>query len=465
DPSIDEHPAIGIGPFEWTGPLYESWPPKTHQNLLGDCNLENGTLEQAEAVFREFLPKAFRRPVTDEEIARPLNLVEKTLASGRPFSEALRVGLESVLCSPNLLFLRERNHGGERVSNYELASRLSYFLWNSTPDQLLLNAAAKGQLSKPNILSQEIERMLQDPKSDRFVRNFTGQWLKLREINATTPDSKLYKEFDEVLQVSMVRESQSFFDHLLTENLPITNFLDSDFAMLNRRLAEHYEVEGVKGMEMQPISLPADHVRGGVLTQGAVLKVTANGTNTSPVMRGVWVLENVLGKHIPPPPPNIEGIEPDIREATTIREKLDLHRNSGSCASCHQYIDPPGFALETFDPIGGFRENYLQFKVNSKHPDKGWGTVVEAKPVDASGEFATGEQFATFEDFRALLVADSSPFAYCLTDRLATYALGREMGFSDREALREIVAKTKEEGNGFRTLIHNIITSPLFSQP
>tara|TARA_R110002096_G_scaffold4501_49_gene21378 strand:+ start:3771 stop:6092 length:2322 start_codon:yes stop_codon:yes gene_type:complete len=465
NPSIDEHAAVGIGPFAWTGPLYESWPPPSHQNLLGDCDLETGTLEDAETVFRKFLPRAFRRPVTEAEIARPVALVKKAIDAGRPFSESLRVGLESILCSPNLLFLRETSHEQDRISDYELASRLSYFLWNSTPDQVLLDHAANGELSNPTHLSQEVERMLNHPKSDRFVENFTGQWLKLREINATTPDGKLYKEFDEVLQVSMIAESQAFFDHLLTENLPLTNFLDSDFAMLNRRLANHYGIDGVEGFAMQPVALPPGHVRGGVLTQGAVLKVTANGTNTSPVMRGVWVLENVLGKHIPPPPPNIEGIEPDIREATTIREKLDLHRNSESCASCHQYIDPPGFALESFDPIGSYRENYLQFKVNPKFADKGWGSVVKAKPVDASGQFATGEAFATFQEFRALLLEDSETFAACLTDRLATYALGREMGFSDREALHSIVSKTRAEGNGFRTLIHNLISSPLFSQP
>jgi hypothetical protein len=206
-------------------------------------------------------------------------------------------------------------------------------------------------------------------------------------------------------------------------------------------------------------------VRGGILTQAAVLKVTANGTNTSPVLRGVWVLENVLGKHLPPPPPNIAGIEPDIREATTVREQLDLHRNSESCAGCHRYIDPPGFALESFDPVGAFRTHYLRFAVNAEHADKGWGRVVASKPVDASGELPTGERFQTMEEFKSLLLAESDRFAFALTERLATYALGREMGFSDREALAAIASKTKAEGNGFRTLVRNLVLSPLFAKP
>jgi hypothetical protein len=215
---------------------------------------------------------------------------------------------------------------------------------------------------------------------------------------------------------------------------------------------------------MQAVNLPADSVRGGVMTQAAVLKVTANGTNTSPVMRGLWVLENLLGKHVPPPPPNTAGIEPDIREATTIREQLDLHRDAESCAGCHQYIDPPGFALESFDPVGAYREQYLQFKVNQEHADKGWGTVVKAKPVDPSGELASGETFATIDEFKELLLADADRFARCLTDRLATYALGRELGFSDRDEI-DAIAKGDATATGLRTLIRRIVLSPLFTRP
>lgn len=464
DPTKGENAGVGWSAVEITGPIIEHWPPASHTGLLGDVDLEKGTLEDAKAILERFMPKAYRRPITEAELSRPLALVGSALEEGRAFLPSLRIGLEAVLCSPNFLFLREEK-GSDRINEFELASRLSYFLWNSMPDESLFAVARDGKLSDPETLAGEVERLLKDPRSDRFAENFTGQWLKLREINETTPDRKLYDEFDELLQISMVRESKTFFRKLLDDDLAITNFLDSDFAMLNNRLAENYEIEGVEGLALRPVTLPADSVRGGVLTQGAVLKVTANGTNTSPVMRGIWVLENILGKHLPPPPPNIAGIEPDIREATTIREKLALHANVESCSGCHQYIDPPGFALESFDPIGRYRERYLQFKLNEKFPEKGWGTVVEAKEVDASGVITSGEEFDGIREFKALLLASEQVFAKCLTDRIATYALGREMGFSDREEILNIVRKTAADGNGFRTLISNVVTSPIFQQP
>ncbi|MDF1815208.1 MAG: DUF1592 domain-containing protein, partial [Verrucomicrobiales bacterium] len=457
EPKIEKDAAIGFSSVTLTGPLYETWPPEQHTDLLGTIDPEFGRLDDAKQIFEKLMPRAYRRPVDDEDVARPVKLVREALATGRSFEESLRLGLESILCSPNLLFLRE-DKTEKLIDEYELASRLSFFLWNSMPDGDLFESARTGILSDPATLQAQVDRMLQDHKSSRFVENFTGQWLKLREIEATTPDSKLYSGFDEVLQISMVDESLFFFRKLLDDDLPITNFIDSRFLMLNRRLARHYDIPGVEGLEVKPVDIPDDSVRGG-------LKVTANGTNTSPVMRGVWVLENILGKHIPPPPPNIAGIEPDIREATTIREQLDLHRNAESCAGCHQYIDPPGFALESFDPIGGYRERYLQFKVNPQHADKGWGSVVKAKPVNASGKFANGDSFEDIKQFKALLLANSDQFASCLTERLATYALGRELGFSDREPIRQIVEQTKAEGNGFRTLIKNLVISPLFSQP
>lgn len=464
DPTEGKNPGIGWSPVEITGPLVDEWPPESHRRLLGDVDWNSGTLDDAREILRRFLPKAYRRPITEAELERPLRLVRRAIEEDRPFLDSLRVGLEASLCSPNFLFLRE-SAGDERISEYELASRLSYFLWNSLPDDTLLSYAEAGTLSKSETLADEVERMLSDEKSERFVKNFTDQWLKLRDINKTTPDRKLYADFDELLQISMVRESRAFFRELLRENLPITNFVDSDFAMLNKRLAENYGIGGVGGLELQKVSLPDDSVRGGVLTQGAVLKVTANGTNTSPVIRGVWVLENIFGKHLPPPPPNIAGIEPDIRDATTVREQLDAHRDAESCAACHQYIDPPGFALENFDPIGRYRENYLQFKVNEKFAEKGWGTVVDGKKVDASGTMADGDAFGDVREFKRHLLEDEETFARCFTDRIATYALGRVMGFSDRQSINSIMEASRADGNGFRTLIVHLVTSPLFKKP
>lgn len=468
EPARAQVPGVGFSAVEITGPLNETWPPTSHTRLMGDASLESGSLADAEAVLKRFLPRAFRRPVSDEEVARYRRLIESRLDAGQTFDESLRVGLAAVLCSPSFLFLREDSRpSAGKLAGPEIAARLSYFLWSSLPDESLIQAAAAGHLATPERRSAEAERLLADPKLERFVRHFTGQWLKLREIDATTPDTKLYKGFDEWLKVSMVRETQGFFRHVLTNNLGIENFLGSDFAVLNRRLAEHYQlpVDGVPWLEPAVVPLPPGSPRGGVLTQGAVLKVTANGTNTSPVIRGVWVAENILGRRIPPPPPNIAGIEPDIRSATTIREQLDLHREAESCKGCHQYFDPPGFALESFDPVGGWREFYRRFQVNEQHADKGWGSVVNGKPVDASGELSTGEAFGGFPAFQRLLLEDSTAFAHCLTEKLLTYALGREMGFADRPEIDRIAARAKASGNGFKTLIQEVAASELFIHP
>jgi hypothetical protein len=231
--------------------------------------------------------------------------------------------------------------------------------------------------------------------------------------------------------------------------------------MLNQRLARHYGIEGVRGLALRKVALPPNSVRGGVLTQAGVLKVTANGTNTSPVMRGVWVLENILGEGTPPPPPNTGGIEPDVRGAITIRQQLDQHRHVESCNSCHRKIDPPGFALESFDPIGDFRSNYLRFVVSN--PEKGWGSVQPGAKVDASGTMATGEAFAEIREFKKLLVERRDAFARCLAEKLLTYGLGREMGFSDRDDIAAITRQVEAQGNGLRTLIHAIVKSETFA--
>lgn len=466
DASSGEFPGVGFGPVEVTGPLFDQWPPASHQKLIGDVDLKSGTLIDAERILREFIPRAFRRPATDAEIARYVALVKQRIATGRSFETSLKAGLVAVICSPNFLYLSETTAvGSAEISDYELASRLSYFLWSSMPDTELLECARAQTLHLPKTLHVQVKRLLNDPRRDRFIADFTGQWLRLRQIDATTPDARVYAEFDEFLKASMVAESEGFFRTLLQEDLSIRNFLDSDFAMLNARLARHYGIEGVQGVEIRKTMLPKDSVRGGALTQGAVLKVTANGTNTSPVVRGVWVLENFLGQTMPPPPPNVGGIEPDIRGATTIREQLDKHRSVESCDVCHRHIDPPGFALESFDPVGKFRQQYLKFYVEPQFADKGWGKVITAGNVDPSGELSTGDKFADVKDFKKLLLQKEDLFARCLTEKLTTYALGRELGFSDREAIDDILKKNAAEDRGLRSLVHAIVESPLFVRP
>jgi len=313
--------------------------------------------------------------------------------------------------------------------------------------------------------------MLADPKSQRFVENFTGQWLDLREIDFTQPDENLYPEFDELLKLSMVEESHRFFAALLEEDLPLQNLIDADFTFLNQRLAEHYGIPGVPGQAFRKVTLPADSVRGGVLTQASLLKVTANGTTTSPVLRGAWVLERLLGQQVPPPPDNIPAVEPDIRGATTLREQLALHQQAASCAVCHRQIDPPGFALEHFDVIGRWRDRYRTLGEGDR-PDYArdphtyrWVRFRYGAPVDASGTTADGQAFRDIHDFKRLLLADERAIILSFTRQLATYALGRPLGFSDREELARLVDATIAPQAGLRSLLHRLVQSPLFRSP
>ena len=311
--------------------------------------------EDIERIVGDFVARAFRRPVGDELVQPFVDLALARLDAGNSFEESVRAGVTAVLCSPHFLLLNKE----PEVDNFALASRLSYFLWSSMPDEELLSLASEGKLSDPVVRKAQVARMLGDPRIDRFVENFTGQWLDLRDIEFTTPDAKLYPEFDELLLRSMLAETHGFFRHILNENLSVLNFVDSDFACLNQRLADHYYLPRLRGHEeFRIVNLPEDSIRGGVLAQGSVLKVTANGTSTSPVLRGLWVLENILGRPSLPPPPGVPAVEPDIRGATTIREQLAKHREDENCARCHARIDPPGFALEEFNAIGGVRDWY-----------------------------------------------------------------------------------------------------------
>jgi hypothetical protein len=306
--------------------------------------------------------------------------------------------------------------------------------------------------------------MINDPKIERFVNNFTGQWLDLREIEFTTPDKKLYPEYDELLLRSMLAETRGFFRHILENDLTVLNFIDSDFAVLNQRLATHYGIPGVRGHEQfRVISLPEDCIRGGVLTQAGVLKVTANGTNTSPVIRGVWVLDNLLGQPAPPPPPGVPAVEPDIRGATTIRQQLDLHRKNSSCARCHVRIDPPGFALEQFDVIGGQREWYRSLGNTGERVPKVYYRV--GPPVEKGGEMANGREFADFVEFRQLLLEDPDTIARALAKKLLIYGCGRPVTKADQAAV-DAVAKAAGKNNcGLRSMIHAVVDSELFHRP
>ncbi|MCS5631896.1 MAG: DUF1588 domain-containing protein, partial [Pirellulaceae bacterium] len=299
----------------------------------------------------------------------------------------------------------------------------------------------------------------------RFLKDFCDAWLNLRELDFTVPDKRLFPEFDRYLRESMEQETYAYLQTCLLENLAIESVVKSDFAMLNDRLADHYGIDGVTGSEIRKVTLPQDNIRGGFLSQAAVMKVSANGTNTSPVVRGVYVSQRILGIHPSPPPPNINGIEPDIRGAQTLREILTKHRDVESCQNCHRLIDAPGFALENFNPIGGFRDYYRSVGDGEKVVIYVRGRKTQyriGRDVDASGELINGREFDGYRQFRDQLASDPERLATTFVRKLLTFATGRELGFSDRDEIARIVASTKASRYGMRDLLLASVTSTIF---
>ncbi|WP_397384760.1 DUF1592 domain-containing protein [Prosthecobacter sp.] len=481
----DERAMVGgiCAVVEWVeieGPLHEQWPPRGHQLLYGDLPLQPAnpkaptkdlrvvsTQPEADArrLLSAFLPKVFHRPVTEEEVNERLELVKEQMQKGRRFDEALRAAYKMALCSPKFLFLQEKVGA---LDDHALASRLSYGLWSTAPDDELTNLATQKKLHEPATLRAQTERMLASPKAKHFTQNFLGSWLNLRDIEFTQPDTKLYPEFEQYLQQSMVSETERFFEELLTRNLSVRNIMHSDFAMLNERLAEHYGIAGVKGAEIRKVSLAPDSRRGGFITQGAVLKVSANGTSTSPVVRGAYVLDRILGTPPDPPPKNVPAIEPDIRGATTIREQLDKHRNQQACATCHAKLDPPGFALENFDVTGRWRTSYRAIPDSAKDkvvnvPGTDVRFYTQGRPVDPSFTMADGRPFKDVDEFKQLILAQPVQLARCVTEKFITHFTGAQMQFADREVVEAIVQRAASSGYGLRTLVHEVIQSRVFT--
>ncbi|MGE3775619.1 MAG: DUF1592 domain-containing protein [Pirellulaceae bacterium] len=421
--------------------------------------------EDAERLIRSFLPRAFRRPLAEDEQQR---FVEATLAKldeGHSFYDAMQFGYQLILSSPDFLFLVPASTSS-RLDDRSLAARLSYFLWSTAPDRELRELADQGRLHDPDVLHEQVERMLRAPQAHRFTVHFTGQWLDLRRIDFTIPDPVLYSDFDPLLLWSMPRETELFFEEVLREDRSLLEFVDSDWSMLNERLGILYGIPGLEGSPLRRVALPPGSRRGGVMTQASVLKVTADGTRTSPVLRGAWVLDRILGQPPAPPPPNVPPIEPDIRGATTIREQLDKHRNTPACATCHNHIDPPGFALESFDPIGNWREFYrvtTRTRAGLVQLPYGSGRPIYRGPnVDPSGQLSDGRTFHDITDFKQLLLADKDQLARNLVRRVMIYATGGDIQFADREVVEQIVDRLKVKNYGFRTLIHEVVQSRVF---
>jgi hypothetical protein len=475
--TVDDHPGEGIAIKSMTieGPLQDMWPPQSTRELLtgidfdesGQIELSKPAIDHITEIVENFAQRAFRRPLAEGEAKLYADLAIPLLADGRPFLEALRVPLRTVLNAPSFLY---QDGAAGALDDFRLASRLSYFLWRSMPDDALLAVAEAGRLSEPAELARQVDRMLDDPKSKRFVKDFVGQAYRLYEIKSTSPDAALYPEYDDLLGQAMQLETELFYAELIRENLSVANLVTADFTFLNRRLAEHYKLPGIEGQQMRKVMLPEGSVRGGLLSQASIHKITSNGTSTSPIPRGNFVLANLLGRPAPPPPPNVGGVEPDTRGTTTIREQLAAHRDSPICAGCHRNIDPPGFALESFDPIGGFRDKYrfveAELEAVGSVPEQFVSYDYElGLPVDASGITTDGASFSGFADYQQVLLKNEmDSISRNLASQLITFGTGALIEFSDRDAVDEILNSTKDQNYPLRTMIHQVVASDLFRE-
>ena len=450
-------PFLIVDWMEWEGPIIDSVPTLAQRELLPK---NSGDMGEARAVLKRFAERAFRRPVKAGEVDRFVKLVEGEVKSGEKFEAALKTGLVAILCAKDFFYLVEGDDAPvsadkARVTDWELASRLSYFLWSTMPDAALMDAAANGTLHRPEVLRAQVARMLKDENIGRFSEAFARQWLQLRRVGMFPPDKKLYPTYDDYLQKSMVRESTAYFHEVLVKNLTLREFLDSDWTMMNARLAEHYQMPGITENRFERIVLkPEDH-RGGLLTQAAVLALTSDGTRHRPVHRGKWVLESIIGKPPPPPPANVKPIEstPATQPKATLRMKLDAHKSDTNCAACHRKIDPLGFAFDNYDAIGRWRTEEAVTDGAGENPK-----------VDASGELIDGRKFTDAAELKKLLLADLDKFNAAFAEKLAIYALRRAMTIDDRPALASLARQGKAADYHLAPIIEALVLSDLFQK-
>ena len=470
-------PGLVMRWIEVEGPLAPKWPAAPYAVLFDDLSPKRAigsplrydieTMDapkDAERLLRRFVKQAYRTPVSPQEEVRFLPLILGAMRSGSTFAEAMLTGYTAVLCSPSYLYLQEKPG---RLDDHALAARLAYFLWNSPPDAQLRTLAAAGTLHESKVLREQTERLLADPRSARFVDTFTDYWLDLRKAGANDPDNLLYPDYylDDHLVESARDESHATFAELIRANLPARNIVDANFVFVNERLASLYQLPPVSGAKLRKVMLPKDSVRGGFMTQAAVLKVTANGTTTSPVTRGAWIMERVLGRKPPPPPASVPAVEPDTRGAVTIRQQLDKHRKLESCSACHTKIDPPGFALENFDVMGGFRERYRA--LDGKTPEVGIGkngqkyAFHNALAIESYGEL-DGKKFKDIREFKKIVAAEERQLARNIVGQLTVFATGSPVGFSDRPKVEALLDEAKGGHYGIRDLVQGLVSSDLF---
>lgn len=415
-----------------------------------------GNMDQVRSGLEAMAKGAFRRPLQGGELETYLKIVETEVAAGEKFVDAIKSAMTAILCSKSFLFLAEGDQHAERhtLNNWEIASRLSYLLWSTMPDDELRIAAEQGRLHDATELKRQLTRMLADPRSDRFIRSFPTQWLRLRKVGMFAPDKNIYPDYDSHLEQSMIEEPLAFFGEVLKKRLTLREFIDSDWSMVNPRLASFYGLPELHVDEFQRVTFRPEHQRGGLLTQAAILSLTSDGTRHRPVHRGVWLSESILGRTPPPPPANVDPIEPNPIDApkATIRMKLQSHIHDPRCASCHRNIDPLGMAFDHYNAIGQWRTH-----------EKVEGTGDDPK-VDASGVLPDGRRFADAKELKQLLLADLNEFNQTFIEKLAMYGLRRTITFEDRDELDEIARISKEKDYVVRDIIEAFVLSNLFQK-
>ncbi len=448
-------PHIKIGEIKINGPIQDPGGVKEELAVFGSEGFqEDRAVEQLLA----FAYKAFRRPLIESDSKRIETLYKKRLADGATPRQATLDTVKMILCSPSFLYLSEITPEDEsQLDAFDLASRLSYALWTAPPDSELLTMAASGKLTKSKYLATQVRRLMSDERSQEFVNGFLDSWLNLRDLGNLPPPRDVASEYyTENLPESMKEEARQFFRHLLDENGPVTDFLDADYSFIDKKLAKLYKLPEQNTLRLadgfQRVSLAATQQRGGVLGMAGVLTVSANGVDTSPVTRGVWILENILGTIPPPPPDEVPAIEADVSGSKTIREKLSKHSADNTCYVCHRNIDPLGYALETFDPIGRWRVSY------EKHKGKD-----DAAKIDSTGKLPSGESFEDFASFKQVLLAGrKDKFTRSLIEKLLTYATGRLMERSDQYEIDEILERVTADNYGLRTMLTEVLMSEIF---
>ena len=454
-------PGVAFQWMEIEGPIPPASPTAAYRALFP----EHIPTTDAKALLRHFISQAAREPVNEETFRQYDRLIQSRLDRKEPLIDALLAAYKAFLCSGHFLYLREPTRADD---HFAVADRLSHFLTNSRPDARLRGLAQEGKLGDGQTLRKETERLLEDAHFDRFIRPFTDYWLNLRHVRRDEPDIRLYPDyrFDDYLVDSMAEETRTYFAGLIRDNLPAKNLVQADFIYANDRLARHYGLPPLKGSAMRKVTLPAGSPLGGLMTQAAILKVTSNGTTTSPVIRGAWVMERIIGDPAPPPPTNVPAVEPDIRGAKSIRDLLARHTKDPSCANCHARFDPAGFALENFDILGGWRPRYRGLELGEKVEgiDRAGHdfSYTLADVVDASGKLRDGRAFKDVRELKAHFAADDRQLARNLLHQFVLYATGTPVRFADRTKIEAILDACAQDQYRIRDLLHGFIQSPLF---